>query len=200
MSTVTGRNRSADAIPLGEETRQPVTAIYFRKASGDAMKRLAVRIRDSGVQTRLVWSHKFQGPGDINNQARAVIIEEGCPGQAKIALAYERYAHNVEIHYVDGEGQFVELSDEFRPDAAAAAVQAGGKGEVDPRDAVAALAASQEPDAEVLEPKPEETQPATDPVEDEAPDESKEPDENGGEDPKPEESDDDSNRGVGSDS
>jgi len=192
MSAVTGKNRKPDAVPLDEQTRQPVTAIYFRKASGNAMKRLATRIRDSGVQTRLIWSHMFLGPGDINKQARAVIIEEGCPGQAKIALAYERYAHNVEIHYVDGEGQFVELSDESRSEQAAAAVQAGGEGEVDPRDAVAALAAADE--------KPAEVESTADPVEVETADQPAEPDEDSSEDAQPEESDDDSARGDGVDS
>ena len=124
------------------------------------MKRLATRVRDNGVQTRLVWAHKFLGPDDINDQARAVIIEEGCAGQAKIAKSYERYAHNVEIHYVNAEGQFVELSEEPGLDDALAPISGSGAGEIDPRDAIANLRATEEVDSE---PDPVEEPPADEP-------------------------------------
>lgn len=177
MSVVAGRNRAADAVPLDQQTQQPVTVIYFRKSSGNAMKRLATRVRDNGVQTRLVWSHKFIGPEDINNQARAVIIEEGCSGQSKIAKSYERYAHNVEIHYVNAEGQFVELSEEPGLDDALAPLSGSGAGEIDPRDAVANLRSKEEAVAE------------PDPVEEPDQDESSSVDTDSGEDFESEEDD-----------
>lgn len=134
---------------MGQQIAPPASVIYFRESSGIMAKALALRVRDQGAMTRLVWSRLFKGEENIIENAQAVVIELDCPGSAKIALAYERFAHDVEIHYVDQDGNFVEEPDYIRAQREANPALPGST--VDPRAAIANLTAGQA----VAPPEPE---------------------------------------------
>ena len=133
-------------VAEGNPVDQPVSVVYFREDSGAMAKALGTRIRDQGAMTRLIWAHLFTGEDTIIENARAVVIEADCAQAAKIALAYERFAHDVEIHYVTAEGQFIDEPDHIR-DQRRGHSAFSGEGFVDPKAALANLAAA-EPEPE----------------------------------------------------
>ncbi len=93
--------------------KRPVSVIYFKESSGNTMKRLATRVRDSGVECILVWAHLFKDPSEnIIHNAKAIIIEVGSPQAALIAKSYKQFANDVEIHYVESDGTFVNQDEE----------------------------------------------------------------------------------------
>lgn len=87
--------------------------LYFSKQSSDAFKALAARIRgDHKGSAILVWSAKWRGPENLMAEAKAVIIEVGCPNAEAIRDAYLKFAQNVEIHFVESDGEtFVDSLD-----------------------------------------------------------------------------------------
>jgi len=141
----------------GKPVEQPASVIYFREDSGTMAKGLGLRIRDQGALTRLVWAHLFKGPDQIIDNAGAVVIETAAPNASLIARSYERFAHDVEIHYVDSDGKFVEEPDNIREERRANSVIQTDT-IVDPKAALASLAAA-EPEPEP-EPDPPKFEPA----------------------------------------
>jgi hypothetical protein len=147
---------------MGNQISPPASVIYFKESSGTMAKSLGMRVRDQGAMTRLVWSRLFKGEESIIENAQAIVIEDGCPGAAKIAVCYERFAHDVEIHYVDEEGNFIEEPDYIREQRQGHPTLPGEA--IDPRAAIANLAASS---AKPPAPAPEEP-PADEPGDDDA--------------------------------
>lgn len=97
-----------DLLQSAGQKKRPLSVVYFREASGAMAKRLAIRIRDTGVECNLIWSHLFHDKDDIVSEAKAVIIEAGSPRSKDIADAYLKFAHDVEIHYVSRDGEFID--------------------------------------------------------------------------------------------
>jgi hypothetical protein len=146
---------------MGQQLSPPASVIYFKESSGVMAKSLGTRIRDQGAMTRLIWSRLFRSEENIIENAQAVVIEDGCPNAAKIALCYERFAHDCEIHYVSQEGDFIEEPDYIRAERQANPALPGQA--VDPRDAIKNLAAATPAVAEApSEPEPREDEPGTD--------------------------------------
>jgi hypothetical protein len=89
--------------------------VYFNPAQGEPMVELAKRLRASGARTTLIWSSNFSGAKDLQPEARAVLIQKGCRNAAMIEETYRKLAHDVELHYVDSDGEFIdqeEIADE----------------------------------------------------------------------------------------
>lgn len=84
--------------------------LYFSAKNGAAFKELASRIRGDGGRTTLVWSSQWKGAESIMSEARAIVVERGCPNAEDIVEAYRRYAADVEVHYADSNGEFSEDS------------------------------------------------------------------------------------------
>ena len=82
--------------------------IYFDRGNSAAFKELAARVREAKGRTTLIWSSRWSGPADILKEGRAVIIQEGCANAKDICDAYRQYASDVEIHFVDSAGEFLE--------------------------------------------------------------------------------------------
>lgn len=83
-------------------------AIYFSPANSKAFKSLAARVRAEGGRTTCIWSSKWKGAENLLMEARAVVIERGCPNAEEICNAYRKYANDVEIHFVNTDGEFEE--------------------------------------------------------------------------------------------
>lgn len=133
---------------MGTPIAPPASVIYFKESSGAMAKSLGVRIRDQGAMTRLVWARLFRDEQNIIENAQAVVIEDGCPGAAKIALAYERFAHDCEIHYVNEEGDFIEEPDYIRAERKDNPAVPGQT--ADPRAAIANLTRAEPAEPEVV--------------------------------------------------
>jgi hypothetical protein len=116
--------------------------LYFQQANGPAFKELAKRLRSEGAKTTLVWNYLFRDSSAILPEARAIVVQAGMSNSSFIVDAYRKYAHDVEIHLVEADGEtFVDvdaiegttdgLADEAREDLQAedAAVQAEDAGE-----------------------------------------------------------------------
>ena len=82
--------------------------IYFDRKNTEAFKELGARVREAKGRTTLVWSSRWQGPQNILKEGRAVIIQKGCANADDICDAYRQYASDVEIHFVDDAGEFLE--------------------------------------------------------------------------------------------
>lgn len=83
-------------------------AIYFDKANNKSMIELAKRLRSSGARTTLIWGSKFTGSEAMQPEARAVLIQKGCANAKLIESTYRKLAHDVEIHYIGIDGEFIE--------------------------------------------------------------------------------------------
>lgn len=82
--------------------------LYFEAGNSVAFKELAARIRSEGGRTTLVWSDRWSGTENLLMEARAVVIQKDCANAEAICAAYRQYAHDVEIHFVNTEGEFEE--------------------------------------------------------------------------------------------
>ncbi len=91
-----------------KEAKRLVTALYFVRTKGAAYKELASRVRAEKVKTILVWANHFKGPESLIPGVNAVIIHTGAHNSDMIANAYESFGNNVEIHFADDAGEFVE--------------------------------------------------------------------------------------------
>ncbi len=91
-----------------KEAKRLVTALYFVRTKGAAYKELASRVRAEKVKTILVWANHFKGPESLIPGVNAVIIHTGAHNADMIANAYESFGNNVEIHFADDAGEFVE--------------------------------------------------------------------------------------------
>lgn len=86
-----------------------LVAIYFdKKTPKEKITVLADRARADKAQTILTWSHLFTGPDDLRTTARAVIIQAGAPRADLIAKCYKTLAHDVELHWVDENLEFID--------------------------------------------------------------------------------------------
>lgn len=86
----------------------PTAVIYFNRNSAEMAKDLAARVRNDGPKTLLIWANKFTDEADVEETARAVIIQASAPNAKLIQTMYENFAAGVEIHYVDDQGEFLE--------------------------------------------------------------------------------------------
>lgn len=90
----------------------PTAVIYFKRDSAEMAKDLAARVRNDGPKTLLIWAHKFTDEADVEETARAVIIQASAPNAKLIQTMYENFAAGVEIHHVDDEGEFADVDTE----------------------------------------------------------------------------------------
>lgn len=86
-------------------------AIYFNRGSSEIMKELAKKIRAEGGRTTLIWSHNWKGPENLLMEAKAIVIEQGCAFAKEIRDTYLKFSANVEVHYVDHDGEFIDNAD-----------------------------------------------------------------------------------------
>jgi len=91
--------------------------IYFNPGSTNIMKELAKKIRAEGGRTTLVWSNKWQGAQNILPEAKAVVIEIDCANAEEIQDAYLALASDVEVHFVDHDGEFIGEDTATEPEA-----------------------------------------------------------------------------------
>lgn len=90
-----------------------LAVIYFDRDSGKMAKDLAARLRNEGTAARLCWADRFNSEDDLE-QCQAVIIEHTVHNASDIAQSYNSFAHGVEIHYIDANGDFCdETGDEL---------------------------------------------------------------------------------------
>jgi hypothetical protein len=94
--------------PNTEQRQRQHAALYFDAKNSKAFKELAGRIRSEGGRTTLIWSDRWNGPENMLMEARAVVIQQGCDNANEICDAYRKYAHDVEIHFADENGEFPE--------------------------------------------------------------------------------------------
>ena len=82
--------------------------IYFEPKSAQMAVDLANRVRNDPrqIEARLVWGRKFRDERDLES-CNAVIVQQSLPNSDLIRSCYENFAHDVEIHLVDDEGEFV---------------------------------------------------------------------------------------------
>lgn len=83
-------------------------AIYFNAGSSEIMKTLAQKIRAKQGKTTLIWSDRWNGPENLLMEVRAVIIEIDCANHEEIRESYLKFGQDVEVHYVDHDGVFVD--------------------------------------------------------------------------------------------
>jgi hypothetical protein len=92
-----------------------VVALYFNRRYGKEFKEMAARVRAEGARTIMVWSQHFKGPENLLSEARGVIIQKSIGNAKKIAHAYETLGQDVEIHFADDKGEFVDAGKEAPP-------------------------------------------------------------------------------------
>jgi hypothetical protein len=90
-----------------KEGKKLLAVLYFSSNCGAAYKKLAERVRSEGSRTTLVWSNQFKGPESMIEEARAVIIHKNARAEM-IAHAYETLGQDVEIHFADDDGEFID--------------------------------------------------------------------------------------------
>lgn len=71
-------------------------------------KDLAARVRNDGPKTLMIWADRFRDEADVEETARAVIIQKSVGNCAYITSMYEQFAAGVEIHLVTDEGDFID--------------------------------------------------------------------------------------------
>lgn len=95
------------------QRNQKHVTIYFTPGSSEVMKALAANVRSQGGKTTTVWSNRWKGPENLIMETRAVIIERGCENDVDIAQAYLQFTQEVEVHFVDHNGEFVDAPAEL---------------------------------------------------------------------------------------
>jgi hypothetical protein len=88
----------------------PTAVIYFKRdpASSAMAKDLAARVRNDGPKTLMIWADRFKDEQDVEETARAVIIQQSAGNCSLIIKLYETFAAGVEIHLVSDDGDFIE--------------------------------------------------------------------------------------------
>lgn len=82
--------------------------VYFSRGSEQLAKDLAVRIRNEGNNCHLICANHFRDDRDIEEEAHAVAIQATNGKAAMIGRTYKEFNSEVEVHYFDDEGEFVD--------------------------------------------------------------------------------------------
>lgn len=96
-----------------------IAKLYFARGSDTMAKDVARRVRNEGNLCHLIYAALFEGPQHCLD-CHAVIIEKGAPRAEIIARSYRGVMPQVEIHWVDANGNFVSETDVAPADASAA--------------------------------------------------------------------------------
>ncbi len=122
----------------GKNQHRPLVVLYFNRHDAEAFKALAERIRSESNLTTLVWSHLFRGADDLIGNARAIVVQHGCPKEQEIVNQYVNFGNDVEVHYANDEGEFIETPPpEPQPAVAGLGTTANSKEEGDAQESQA---------------------------------------------------------------
>lgn len=95
------------AVISTESQHKQRAVIFFEKGNDANIKNFASRVRiDNNVEATLVWSYLFSV--DDMPLADAVIIELGARQAGNIEAAYRRVLPDIEVHYVNSEGDWAQ--------------------------------------------------------------------------------------------
>lgn len=86
---------------------KPRAIIYFQREATQIVKELAGALRAQNKTANLVYASNFRGDADVES-CHAVAIQSDAPKAHVIAKAYRRVRPEVEQHFFNDEGQFVD--------------------------------------------------------------------------------------------
>lgn len=95
-----------------------IAKLYFSRGKESMAKDVARRVRNEGNLCHLVYAALFEGPQHCM-ECHAVIIEKDALRADLIARSYRGAMPQVEIHWVDADGNFVSEADVAPADASA---------------------------------------------------------------------------------
>lgn len=93
---------------------KPRAIIYFQREQTQIVKELAGALRAQNKLANLVYASNFRGDGDVES-CHAIAIQADAPKVHVISKAYRRIRPDVEQHFFNDEGQFVDAP-EFEDD------------------------------------------------------------------------------------
>lgn len=92
-----------------------IAKVYFNRGHEQLAKDLAVRIRNEGNQCHLICANFFRGDQDIEEDAHAIAIQASSGKAAMIGRTYNEFNKDVEVHFFNDEGDFVDGPDNPEP-------------------------------------------------------------------------------------